>query len=77
MAYRDAVDRGVKRWGIIMESRRVTAMNRRYGFSFRQVGEERYYQGGYCAAHVLDLRAVAVHMAKVRPAEYQWFTGSP
>jgi hypothetical protein len=74
MAYRDAIARGVRRWGIIMEPPKVAAMNRKYGFCFRQLGEERYYQGGYCAAHALDLVEVDAHMARESPREHRWFT---
>lgn len=77
LAYRDAVNRGIRCWGIIMEPRRVAAMNRRYGFCFEQIGPEVYYQGGNCAAHILDINRVQTHMVQNRPEAYEWFVNQP
>lgn len=77
LAYRDAVARRVESLGIIMEPRRVRAMNRAYGLCFEQLGPEVYYQGGYCAAHLLLLDSADIHMRKVNPAMHEWFTLTP
>jgi hypothetical protein len=73
LAYRDARERGVRELGVIMEPERVQRMNRCYAFNFRQLGPAVLYQGGYCAAHVLDLRAVERHLQRHAPVKYWWF----
>lgn len=77
LAYRDARARGVKAWGIIMEPNRVAVMNRRYDFTFRQLGEPVNYQGGECAVHYLDLEEVDQHMRASNPGLYDWFVQEP
>ena len=77
VAYRDAYDRGIRTWGAIMEPRRVKLMNGRYGFDFRQVGPESWYQGGYCAPHIMDLEEVRTHMKEKQPERYEWFVNEP
>lgn len=77
LAYRDARMRNVKHWGIIMEPRRVNVMNRRYGFTFTQVGPEVDYQGGNCAVHMLDLEEVDAYMSQNNPSYYDWFVNEP
>ncbi|MEX1995645.1 MAG: hypothetical protein WD887_02615 [Candidatus Saccharimonadales bacterium] len=76
-AYRDATSRNIKTWGIIMEPPRVKIMEKRYGFTFRQIGPEVVYQGGMCAAHVLDLKEVDAHMREIQPDYYDWFVDQP
>lgn len=73
LAYRDARERGVKYWGIIMEPERVEKMNKFHGFTFRQLGDTVEYQGGDCAAHVMDLEEVDKTMRKQHPIEHFWF----
>lgn len=77
LAYRDAVLRGVKHWGVIMEPPRVKAINRQHGFTFRQVGPAQEYQGGMCAPHVLDLAEVSRTMQRRRPLGHWWFVRGP
>ncbi|HET6924626.1 MAG TPA: hypothetical protein VFH39_02240 [Candidatus Saccharimonadales bacterium] len=73
-AYRDAVLRGVKQWGIIMEPERVEKdLNGRYGFTFRQLGPAVDYQGGACAPFVMDLQEVSKSMQKKKPLSHFWF----
>lgn len=74
LAYRDARERGVEYWGIIMEPERVDKMNREYGFTFRQVGPTEYYQGGDCAAFIMDLEEVDQSMRKTNRLTHYWFT---
>ena len=76
LAFRDALSKGVKTWGIIMEPERVVAMNRLYGFNFVQIGEPVDYQGGMCAAHTLDIENVGEHFLATRPASYDFFVGN-
>ncbi len=73
LAYRDARERGIKSWGIIMEPERVQRMNERHGFRFRQLGEAVWYQGGACAAHIMDLEEVNQAMQHEHPIEHFWF----
>jgi hypothetical protein len=75
IAYRDARARGIKKWGIIMEPRRVEKMNKNHGFTFRQLTETVPYQGGDCAAFVMDLEEVNQTMKKQHPLEHFWFVG--
>jgi lauroyl/myristoyl acyltransferase len=75
LAYRDAVDRDIKQWGIIMEPERVERMNKGHGFTFEQLGEvKKDYQGGDCAAFVMNLDEVASQMRRKKPIQYFWFT---
>ncbi|MGI8636429.1 MAG: hypothetical protein ACR2KZ_13615, partial [Segetibacter sp.] len=55
LAYRDARQRNIQYWGIIMEPERVEKMNKFFGFTFKQLGPTIQYQGGECAAHIMDL----------------------
>jgi ribosomal protein S18 acetylase RimI-like enzyme len=73
LAYRDAVARDVKEWGIIMEPERVAKMNKRHGFTFEQLGPVREYQGGECAAFVMSLDGVARNMQRKAPLQHFWF----
>lgn len=77
LAYRDAINRGVKHWGIIMEPRRVEIMNKRYGFNFKKIGPTEFYQGGECAAHVMDLDEVQRHIKEHKPTAGEWFVNEP
>lgn len=74
LAYRNAHERGVKKWGIIMEPERVHELNNRYGLCFKQVGPTENYQGGDCAPHVLDLQEVESYMLLRKPHVYWWFS---
>lgn len=77
VAYRDATERGIEHWGIIMEPTRVEKMNRFLGFTFKQVGPEIDYQGGDCAAHIMSFPEVRQHMQSTRPKLYDWFVDQP
>lgn len=73
LAYRDACSRGVQYWGVIMEPRRIIAINRRYAFLFEQIGAAAWYQGGLCAAHLMNLQTVREHMRRIDSRQYYWF----
>lgn len=74
MAYRDARARGVEQWGIIMEPGRVEKdLNGRHGFTFRRLGDAVNYQGGDCAAFVMDLEEVNRAMQRKHPLSHYWF----
>ena len=73
LAYRDARERGVKYWGIIMEPKRVEAMNKKYGFKFEQLGDPVDYQGGDCAAFIMDLEEVDRSMHDNKFLTHYWF----
>lgn len=73
IAYRDARSRGMKYWGIIMEPERVKAMNDSFNFTFRQLGPVVDYQGGDCAAFIMDLQEVDEQMSQSAPDLYDWF----
>ena len=77
LVYRDARARGVKKWGIIMEPRRVKQLNNIYGFTYKQVGEAVNYQGGECAAHIMDIDEVDKIMKEDNPELYDWFDNQP
>lgn len=77
LAYRDARSRGIQKWGIIMEPERVQAMNEMYGFTFKQLGKPIEYQGGACAAHIMDLDEVDANMSQKFPEIYEWFVSRP
>ncbi len=77
LAYRDAMQRGVKNWGIIMEPERVEKMNQNFGFKFKQLGPAKDYQGGDCAPFVMDLQEVDAHMSQTLPELYDWFVKQP
>lgn len=76
-AWRDASDRGIQTWGIIMEPDRVEKMNRGLGFTFRQIGPTKNYQGGECAAHVMDFDEVRANVSAAKPEFYDWFVNQP
>ncbi len=69
LAYRDAVARGVEEWGIIMEPERVAKLNKYHGFTFRQLGSAVDYQGGDCAAFVMNLEESVANMQKKHPLQ--------
>ncbi len=73
LAYRDACARGIKKWGIIMEPERVQKMNEAFGFTFKQLGPVEYYQGGDCAAFLMDLDEVNDVMKANMPELHHWF----
>lgn len=73
LAYRDARARGVKYWGIIMEPERVEKMNKHQAFTFRRLGEAVEYQGGACAAHIMDLEEVDESMRRNKRLNHFWF----
>lgn len=78
LSYRDAFyGRHMKYWGIIMEPERVKRMNRHYGFTFKQLGPTVDYQGGLCAAHIMDLQEVNDNMSEKFPEIYNWFVNEP
>lgn len=77
LAWRDANARGIKTWGIIMEPKRVEIMKKRYGFPFQQISPEIDYQGGMCAAHIMNFEDVHTHMSTERPDYYNWFVKEP
>lgn len=77
LAYRHAVERGVTHWAMVMEPRRAKIMNRYRGYSFRQLGKPKYYQGGECAAHIMRLQMVRFKMRVFKPKLYKWFTQEP
>lgn len=76
-AYRDATERDIQTWGIIMEPERVEQMNRMLSFTFKQIGPTLDYQGGMCAAHVMDFDEVRLHMSSTKPELYDWFVNQP
>lgn len=73
LAYRDAAQRGVKAWGIIMEPNRVRAMSRLNKFTFTQLGESIDYQGGDCAPHVMYFDDYIEAIGKIDPSLKHWF----
>jgi hypothetical protein len=75
LAYRDAAARGIKSWGIIMEPERVEKLNKHNGFTFKQISEAVPYQGGDCAAFIMDLEDVDQSMRKHHPLKHFWFVG--
>lgn len=77
LAYRDARLRGAKQWGIIMEPERVERMNEHFGFTFKQLGPAVDYQGGDCAAFVMDLEEVDQQMRENMPELHDWFVNQP
>jgi len=77
LAFRDAIARGVKKWGIIMEPERVEKMNRLFGFAFRQLGPAVRYQGGYCAAFVMDMDELAARLYREKPKLHAWYMKEP
>lgn len=74
LAYRDARKRNIEMWGIIMEPERVQRMNKKYGFTFRQLSEPVSYQGGDCAAHIMSLDEVDKKMHRKKWIQHFWFT---
>ncbi len=77
LAGRDAMTRGVKNWGIIMEPKRVKALNRFYNFYFFQKGPEVEYQGGMCAPHIMDLDYAVQAMERDNSKLLKWFINEP
>ena len=77
MAYRYSYTRGIQYWGIIMEPGRVEKMNKNYGFTFKQLGDSSYYQGGYCAPFLMNLQEVNDSMSTRFPDIYNWFVKLP
>ena len=77
LAYRYSYGKGIKYWGIIMEPERVKKMNRGYGFTFRQLGPTTEYQGGECAAFIMDLQEVNDNMRSKFSEAYDWFVNAP
>lgn len=77
LAYRDASERGIETWGIVMEPPRVQQMNRLLGFTFKQIGPAVDYQGGDCAAHIMEFDEVRAHMSTTKPQLYDWFVSQP
>jgi len=77
LAYRDATERDINIWGIIMEPDRVQQMNRLLGFTFNQIGPSIDYQGGKCAAHIMNFDEVRAHMSATKPELYDWFVNQP
>jgi hypothetical protein len=63
-----------------MEPRRIAAMNRRFGFSFEQIGPTVDYDGtgeSAVAAHTMDLHEVREKIRETRPDYYAWFAEQP
>ncbi len=77
LAYRDAVERGVNHWAIIMEPERVAALNTKHGFDFMQAGPASDYQGGDCAVHVMDLTKASKKIMREHPLDWFWFKKAP
>lgn len=77
LAYRDAIEKGMQYWGIIMEPDRVQTMNERFHFTFEKLGSAVDYQGGDCAAFIMDLKEVDKKMSKHMPELYHWFVKEP
>lgn len=77
LAYRDARSRGIKYWGIIMEPERVEKMNEQFNFTFKQLGPTEDYQGGDCAAFLMNLEEVDKQMSESMPELYDWFVVQP
>jgi predicted GNAT family N-acyltransferase len=77
IAWRDATQRDVQTWGIIMEPERVEKMNSGLGFTFKQIGPAIQYQGGLCAAHIMDFDEVRQNMSSKKPELYDWFVNQP
>lgn len=76
-SYRDATERGIEIWGVIMEPERVQKMNKYAGFTFEQIGPTIPYQGGDVAAHVMHFDDVRSHMSATKPELYDWFVNKP
>lgn len=76
-AWRDACERNIQTWGIIMEPERVKKMNQGLGFTFTQIGPTKKYQGGDCAAHIMDFDEVRAYMRATKPELYDWFVNQP
>lgn len=77
LAYRDAVEKGMQYWGIIMEPSRVEAMNEHFSFTFEQLGPATDYQGGDCAPFIMNLEEVDSRMSANLPDLYYWFVKEP
>ncbi len=73
LAFRNARERGVESWGIIMEPERVEKMNRYHGFTFHRLGDAVVYQGGSCAAYIMKFEETAKNMIRKHPLSYYWF----
>jgi hypothetical protein len=48
-------------------------MNQQHGFTFRQLTEAIPYQGGDCAAFIMDLDDAEQAMKKKHPLTHFWF----
>jgi hypothetical protein len=77
ISYRDATERGIETWGIIVEPERVEQMNRLMAFTFKQIGPTEDYQGGLCAPHIMDFEEVRHSMSSTKPELYDWFVNQP
>ena len=73
LAYRDARNRNVRKWGCIMEPERVAKMNKYSGFTFRQIGETVQYQGGDCAPFIMSLDETFKNLTRKNPIASYWF----
>lgn len=74
-AYVDAKLRGVTHWAVIMEPRRARALNRMYHFTFKPIGQEEWYMGGFCAPHMMEFSEVEKVMSAEDWDLFAWFTG--
>jgi hypothetical protein len=52
-------------------------MNRKFGFTFEKLGDPIDYQGGLCAAHIMDLDKTRENMMNNMPETYDWFVNQP
>ena len=79
VSYRDAKERGVTHFGIIMEKERVEALNSFYKFRYRQVGPEQHYQGEVhlVAPFILDFKDQEDYLLKEDPDYLDWFINEP
>ncbi len=77
LAYRDSYSRDIEYWGVIMEPERVESMNKHYGFTFQKLGDTVFYQGGDCAAHVMNLEEVYRNVQETQPEIFEWFCKEP
>lgn len=73
-AYKDAKERGITHWGIIMEPKRVNAFNKRLFFAFEELALAKWYMGGNCASYVMNLAEGEKNQSQHNRALYDWFT---
>lgn len=72
LCLRDAIQRNVRAWGMIMEPQRAKAMNWRYGLTFEAVGQPVRYQGGECTSNIMVFDEMIASMERRRPRCWQF-----